>query len=68
MTKRAAFTEAAIRRAIKSAKKEGLRIVGIKPDGTILVDATGAGIAPQQGSSQTDLPPQDSEAWGEVEA
>ena len=37
MTKRARVTQAEIARAIRAAKKEGLRIYGVRPDGTVLV-------------------------------
>ena len=37
MTARAAFTEAARRRAIRAAEKSGYRVGGLKPDGTVLV-------------------------------
>lgn len=38
MTSRLPFTQLAVRRAIAAAQKEGLRVTGIKPDGTVLVD------------------------------
>jgi len=37
MTKRAGVTQAQVRRIIQAARREGLRIAGIKPDGTIVV-------------------------------
>jgi hypothetical protein len=37
MTKRAIATQAQVRRNILAAQKVGLNIVGIKPDGTVLV-------------------------------
>lgn len=37
MTKRAAATQAQVRRNIKAARLEGLRIAGIRPDGTLIV-------------------------------
>jgi hypothetical protein len=37
MTKRATCTQAQVRRIIRAAREEGLRITGIKPDGTILL-------------------------------
>jgi hypothetical protein len=37
MTKRAKVTQAQVRRIIQAARREGLRIAGIKPDGTIVV-------------------------------
>jgi hypothetical protein len=37
MTKRATFTQAQIRRVIQAAQREGLRIAGIRTDGTVVV-------------------------------
>lgn len=38
MTARAQCTQAELQRRIRAAKAEGLRVRGIRPDGTILVD------------------------------
>jgi hypothetical protein len=37
MTRRLPFTQASLCRAIKAARKEGLRVAGIRPDGTLIV-------------------------------
>jgi hypothetical protein len=37
MTKRLTCTQAQVRRIIKAAEREGYKVVGIKPDGTIAV-------------------------------
>jgi hypothetical protein len=37
MTRRLPFTEYSLRRAIAAAQKAGLRITGIRPDGTLIV-------------------------------
>ena len=37
MTKRSGVTQAQVRRMIQAAQREGLRIAGIKPDGTVIV-------------------------------
>ncbi len=37
MTKRARVTQAQVRRMIQAARRERLRIAGIKPDGTVVV-------------------------------
>ena len=37
MTTRAPFTQQTIRKAIAAARKEGLHIYGIRPDGTVMV-------------------------------
>lgn len=40
MTRRTArFTQAELDRAIKAATKAGLRVVGIRPDGTVLTSS-----------------------------
>jgi hypothetical protein len=37
MRKPAPFTQAQVKRAITAAKKAGLRIIGIRPDGTVII-------------------------------
>jgi hypothetical protein len=37
MTRPLPFTQASLCRAIKAARKEGLRVAGIRPDGTLIV-------------------------------
>jgi hypothetical protein len=32
------FTKARLRRAIEAAREAGLRVIGIRPDGTLIVD------------------------------
>jgi hypothetical protein len=36
-TKRARVRQAQVRRMIQAARREGLRVAGIKPDGTVVV-------------------------------
>ena len=38
MTTRLPFTEHSLRRAIAAARKSGLRVLGVRPDGTVIVD------------------------------
>jgi hypothetical protein len=38
MTRALPFTEASLRRAISAARKAGLRVTGIRPDGTVIVN------------------------------
>ncbi len=38
MTTRLPFTQASVKRAIAAAQKAGLRVIGIRPDGTVMVD------------------------------
>jgi hypothetical protein len=37
MTRSIPFTQATLRRAIEAARKSGLRVTGIRPDGTLIV-------------------------------
>lgn len=37
MTKRTRVTQSQVRRMIQAARREGLRIAGIRPDGTVIV-------------------------------
>ena len=37
MTRSVRFTQASLRRAIEAARKSGLRVTGIRPDGTLVV-------------------------------
>jgi hypothetical protein len=49
MTRAVPFTQAILRRAIEAARKAGLRVTGIRPDGTLIVGETidGPQDAPQ---------------------
>ncbi len=38
MTRALPFTQAGLRRAIEAARKAGLRVTGIRPDGTLIVE------------------------------
>lgn len=38
VTKPLPFTQSSLRRAIAAARKEGLTVRGIRPDGTVIVD------------------------------
>jgi hypothetical protein len=38
MTRTVPFTQASLRRAIEAARKAGLRVTGIRPDGTLVVE------------------------------
>jgi hypothetical protein len=40
VTKPLPFTQASVRRAIRAAQSAGLRVVGIRPDGTVLTQST----------------------------
>ena len=38
MTRKVSFTQASLRRAIEAARKAGLRVTGIRPDGTLVLE------------------------------
>jgi len=64
MTKPLPFTQASIRRAVLGARSAGLRVTGIRPDGTVMVD---------EGEGPVDLSPpvapnQASSRWEDAEA
>jgi hypothetical protein len=63
MTKPALCTEAHIRRLIKAARREGLHIIGIKPDGSILVRDDDAPLAPGLDNARAQVA-----KWADVEA
>ncbi len=42
--KRHPYTQRAIERAIKAALRSGLKVVAVRPDGTVLTDAAAAGV------------------------
>lgn len=62
MTARAQCTQAELQRRIRAAKAEGLRVRGIAPDGTILVD--GPGLELEQNATL----PAEASKWLEVKA
>lgn len=65
MTARLPFTQARVRRAIAAAEKAGLQVIGIKADGTLLVQRAGK----PTDSQLTPLAPDGDDArWQEVEA
>lgn len=61
MTKPLPFTKASLKRAIHAAQEAGLRVTGIRPDGTIEV---AGGHVPQH----PPYPPADDAVWSDVEA
>lgn len=65
MTARLPFTQASVRRAVKAARKEGLYVLGIRPDGTVIV-----GDKPAAGIPATPQTPDNAESskWEDIEA
>lgn len=61
MTKPLPFTEASIRRLVKAARKSGLRVVGIRADGTVIVqDGDGATAGLPSPEARGEIAPQSS--------
>jgi hypothetical protein len=52
MSRAIPFTQAKVTRAIAAARKAGLRVIGIKPDGTVLVQEGDAPIVPVEVTRQ----------------
>lgn len=65
MTARAPFTQATIRKAIKAARKEGLYVHGIRPDGTLVLGENPPLENALVLSSAQNVPPS---KWEDVEA
>lgn len=65
MTARAAFTQQTVRKAIAAARKEGLHVYGIRPDGTVMVGENPPlhGEAPLEQAENAET-----SKWSEVEA
>lgn len=57
MARAVSFTQAKVERAVRAARKVGLRVVGISlSDGVLLVKDGGAPIAPEGDEGQDDGP------------
>lgn len=67
MTKPIPFTQAAVKRAIAAAQRSGLRVVGIKSDGTVMVDSgeTPHPLIPDHAANGQSATPS---KWEDVEA
>lgn len=61
------FTEASVRRAISAARKAGLRVMGIRADGTVIVqDGENPDVPLPDSASPGHVSP--SSKWEDVEA
>lgn len=59
MTRALPFTQASVRRAVKAARQAGLRVTGIRADGTVMVqdgDNATPDVPNASASIQTDAP------------
>lgn len=69
MTKALPFTEHALKRAIAAARKSGLRITGIRPDGTLTVeDGADPCLAPAAPLPQSASALAEEDVWGNPKA
>jgi len=64
MTRPLPFTQAGLCRAIRAARKEGLRVAGIRPDGTLIVRDSADAIADDLLVDQDEPPSK----WEDVKA
>jgi hypothetical protein len=67
VTRALPFTQASLRRAIGAARKSGLRVTGIRPDGTLIVndvDNPSPEVAPAESNVDTAA----LSRWGDVQA
>lgn len=64
MTVRLPFTKASLERAIAAARKAGLHVTGIRPDGTLVVQDGEAPVAPLEPAEQDGR----ASRWAEVKA
>jgi len=67
MTRALPFTEASLRRAIAAARKSGLRVTGIRPDGTLIV-IDGDNLQDEVVGLAPDWQPKSASKWEDVEA
>jgi beta-phosphoglucomutase-like phosphatase (HAD superfamily) len=55
MSRQNPYTKRAIERTIKAALSAGLKVIGVRPDGTVLTDGRDKSVA-VAGTALTDLP------------
>jgi hypothetical protein len=67
MTRALPFTEASLRRAIAAARKAGLQVTGIGPDGTVLV-ANSVDNSAARLNDKLDVNSADAARWSDVQA
>jgi hypothetical protein len=67
MTRALPFTEASLKRAIRAAQHSGLQVVGIRPDGTLLLkggDKSEGSVAVAFFDENTETPSK----WSDIQA
>ena len=68
MTTRLPFTQASLRRAIAAARKEGLRIAEIRPDGTLITISAGENPPIELVGSAPKTESEGRSKWQDIEA
>jgi hypothetical protein len=68
VTKPLSFTQASLKRAILAAHQCGLRVTGIRPDGTLLLDGAARTLATAGVVTHNRNTPADADEWGDIEA
>jgi hypothetical protein len=68
MTQRLPFTQASLRRAIAAARKEGLRIAEIRPDGTLITICAGENPQIELVGSAPNAESEARSKWQDIEA
>jgi hypothetical protein len=67
MTRALPFTQAGLQRAIRAARNTGLRVIGIRPDGTLIVN-DGDNPAPEVAQVKSEVDTATLSRWGDVQA
>jgi hypothetical protein len=67
VTRALPFTEAGLKRAIRAAQHSGLQVIGIRPDGTLLLkdgDKSEISVAAASSDENTETPSK----WSDIQA
>ena len=67
MTRALPFTQASLRRALTAARKAGFKVIGIRPDGTLILN-DGDSCPPEVAACALDGQAVGSSKWEDVEA
>ncbi len=68
MTKALPFTKAGLKRAIAAAREAGMRVTGIRPDGTLMVIDDDPTLAPSSPTRDNPFPANNDDVWSQVAA
>lgn len=67
MTRALPFTETSLRRAMRAARKAGFKVIGIRPDGTVVLD-DGDSSRHEVAGGRLDVQAMGASKWEDVEA